>query len=485
MLLFDDEVEVVRLDVSETNDEYDAFGVPHIHLRPDGVVCRAPSAETKVRYILRVTRNGGLYLCNGDRVVESMDLRGVVHAVPYVVARLVQFSDLKYSHNTNVFHRRLETKVAEEVNRTAIAIVWPEIQSQQLTADESLKGRVLIAVFPTRRIALKFFEVVNDVAVRLGRGLSAPPDPLQVMDEAGDAPLTETSTGLRDIFEAEDAEFDDMKELEHKAKLGIDTTNHESDLDLLKRESGMIAQGMIERLTAAQVNILSPFPLINARPENSMVFSDDEPTKLEKQNRSKNPVPVLEAFVARRPEYFDEPAMMDFFHWCRELYAAEKKNANHTTLQSLSRCLVGIGFHKYFTGAGLERLFHNWAIQRRREEYSLNAYVLDLQQYLWYLQDCESRNAENASSRAQLPETLQYNPLDALSGSIADRLELCIFIHKKIEEIFERRRANGLEPSGGHFFDPHTSRHYAGRRSRSNVFPDLVVDQLQIPQGNT
>ncbi|CUG89050.1 Hypothetical protein, putative [Bodo saltans] len=259
---------------------------------------------------------------------------------------------------------------------------------------------------------------------------------------------TETSTHLRDMFERDDEDFDEEREAELDRRrrmrdepLSDKTTLEAMPEDNLKKMSTAVAQEMIERLTAMKVVLKSPFHLTDAFVENSAaqqeerrilrvnaasmintqfpsLFGGDggdgsgggdgeqqqqqpEPSSLEiltfqRLERSKNPVPVLEALRARKPEHFTREGAADFFLMCRDLYRKEREVLSHRVMSLGMLRREGLDSMRYFTGPALKGLFQSWALQRKREGYQLQQYLVELTQYLWFLKRCEAAETAGA-----------------------------------------------------------------------------------------
>lgn len=357
---------------------------------------------------------------------------------------------------------------------------------------------------------------------------------------------TETSTHLRDMFERDDDDDDDeRREAERRRRLALTDTaaprQQPVQEDTLKRESTAAAQEMIERLTAMKVILKNPFVVTEAPVENSQAQAEErrllhnsahhplnvfpsedsgqvsamgasEIVTFHRLERSKNPVPVFEALRARRPEHFTREGAAEFFQLCRELYRKERDVLSHRmmSLELLRR--EGFDSLQYFTGPAIKSLFQSWALQRKREGYQLQQYLVELTQYLWYLKRCEhAEGGAEAADAAPPPEdaeasttisgerqrgvqpyapslsstwTKSGNPLAlyAASSTVAQQLDHCRALHFEIEQLLRARKeryasAGIVDPLS---LDPadNNGELRGGQRHRSNIFPDVVAESF-------
>jgi hypothetical protein len=283
-----------------------------------------------------------------------------------------------------------------------------------------------------------------------GRAGSSSDDDAGQGGRAGDKAATEASTHLRDMFERDDEGYDEEREaeLDKRRRMRDEPMSDKATLDVmpednLKKMSTAVAQEMIERLTAMKVVLKSPFHLTSAFVENSAAQQEErrilklnsvsmintqfpamlgdsasggggdgddlqspEPSSLEiltfqRLERSKHPVPVLEALRARKPEYFTKDGAVEFFQLCRDLYRKEREVLSQRTLSLGMLRREGFDSMRYFTGPALQGLFQSWALQRRREGYQLQQYLVELTQYLWFLKRCEAAETIGTTSSSR------------------------------------------------------------------------------------
>lgn len=540
MLEFDGACDVISIDATTpqlTDDEFSVMGCPHAVLKPEGLYVRSSCLLQKKR-IVRVTQGGGFFICNGDTVVESRDLRAVLHIVPLVVSRLDVQVIQRHSQDGD-FRQHGSTRIVEETEKAVLALVWsdsktaaPQVgrrnsfhgipranSNQSLTSVGSsnsirqplrecedslplnsqrrgqlLAERVMGLRFASKSDVLKFVQAADRLVRGAGRILTAPPIPKERGDVVPQAESDSAPTTV-DVFDL-------VEEIPAATFQSKSLRIAEMDEDPLHKESTAAAQSMIERLTSMQVVLHNPFQLtMQAKFENSpsqvadaeiaaelaaSTANSAQETKhlvaLRRLREARHPTSCMEMLRSRKPEYTDARGLREFFLLCRELYRDERSVFAATAATCASELASGFAAFHHFTGAAVAQLFHTWVAQRKRESYRLDQYLMDLQQYYCDLQQEEMSDMDTSALVVAEGSdiTTRWNPLTMYGApSAKSRFDMVQHLHREIEGLLKRRaEREGMDSVGGSYLPLLGDAKWMSHRSMSNVFPDRVADRI-------
>ena len=532
----DREAEAIKLD-----EAFSSVDAPIIAVKDDGVCIREPWAVLEDRTV-RITRGGGLYLCTGEggsTVAQSFDLRRVVNAAQLFFVQVSEVEDDERAARIDEFRLRTMTQFGskqqpavvkpqyarhDEPVRTAVVLVArKQLERGEEGEPGEQKRDFYPFVFPSRITAATFLRVVQTVMGELGipfgesgdggdASKAAEPSMTAAEGEhAETATRQQTDTSASQLLELLEGESDEDEGATGEIGDEDSPELNKNEFDLGEHEArqrdATIAQNMISRVTSIQETIIGPFSLIN---DAESAASREVVDSLLPALQEPDPVAVMEALNARKPEYFNKEGMHAFMSLCNSLYrdiSKERRMKAFTELVHIRTCVSALHFLRTTTTS---QIVQSWEHRRVLRRYHTQQYILDLQKYVASLRENVSSEREllhGAADQAALSEMIAArrgvcdNPLSKLTladatsldeaGQISFEGEYLNYLHEEASclseqlEIIRRIAAEYSDfpatSTSGAVSGSDKSLHSGGVELRlSNVFPDAVVSRLRM-----